>query len=130
MWTYQISTHELTSPDGEVFSDGLYSGAFGPTQNNPAAIAEPDKGPIPPGTWEAVGLLPGDPATGPFSITLRPAVATTQAVIALGRGPFSFLMHGDDIQDPGHGSCGCIVAPWYVRAQFWNSPDHALKVIL
>jgi hypothetical protein len=108
----------------------LYSGAFGVWQNNPAYIAEVDKGPIPPGNWIAVRLIEDDPQTGEYTIVLEPAdKETLDSVVALGRGPYSFRMHGDDIANPGHGSDGCIVAPRPVREEFWESPDHSLRVI-
>lgn len=128
-WTYAITPHTLTSPAAVSYSEGLYSGTFGPTQNNPAYIAEANKGPIPPGNWSAE-LVEDDAVTGEYTIVLKPADnATLEAVFLLGRAPYSFRMHGDDIANPGHGSEGCIVAPREVREAFWNSPDHGLKVI-
>lgn len=127
-WTYSIAPHTLTG-ESQSYSVGLYSGAFGVWQNNPAYIAEANKGPIPPGNWIATELIEDDPVTGEYTIVLKPADnATLEAAFMLGRAPYSFRIHGDDIASPGHGSDGCIVAPRDVREAFWNSPDHALRV--
>jgi len=128
-WAYKIAAHSLTPPNGALpFTEGLYSGAFGESQNNPECCSDVNQGPIPTGNWRATALL-DDPKTGPDTIVLTPAdAATLRAVTESGRDPFSFRIHGDDIADPGHGSEGCIVAPRDVRMAIWNSDDHSLQV--
>ena len=129
-WTYFITAHAFKSPqDFLVVTDSnIYSGAFGDSQNNPKCCGDVDCGPIPPGNWNMTGIG-DDPKTGPNTIVLAPADAETlNSVKALGRDPFSFRIHGDDIEDPGHGSEGCIVAPPAIRAAIWDSGDHSLVV--
>lgn len=134
-WTFRISTHSIQGQAGplgtpDLWSIGVYSGTFGPDQNNPESVGKLNNGPIPPGKWLMVQLIEDDPKTGEYTIVLAPADhATLSYVISLGRGPWTFRIHGDDIEDPGHGSDGCIVAPRVVREAMWASPDHELEVV-
>ena len=127
---YGIRIHTAKTPLGLIYSEGLYSGAFGPDQNNPASVGKLDEGPIPPGNWQAIALTPDDPETGEYSIILAPDAVTELYVRSLGRDPFSFRIHGDDIANPGHGSKGCLVWPRFLRELFWESADHSLLVTL
>jgi hypothetical protein len=131
-WLYQIATHSFTDPrTGEVFSEDIYSGAFGLWQNNPDCCGDVDQGPIPPGNWRITGLV-DDAETGPNTLVLAPAdVDTLSSVKALGRDPFSFRIHGERIPPavPGYASEGCIIAPPGVRVErIWNSGLKTLKV--
>lgn len=129
-WTYRINTHTLTSPTGQTYSGGIYSGAFGPNQNNAASCdlsGMVGVCPIRPGSWTGTMILNSD-KTGPDTIILEPDKPTAAALTALGHVPGSYRMHGDSIANPGHASEGCLIAPHEVRMAFWSSPDHELIV--
>lgn len=41
----------------------------------------------------------------------------------------SFYLHGDDVENPGSASHGCIVMSRAVREKVWTGVDHTLEVI-
>lgn len=121
MWTYKIALGQMIGPQGEVFPG--YSGA-GYTEadgrNNPEMVADPDKGPIPPGCYT---IMPpeNDPRTGPYSMHLEPTLTTN----TFGRS--AFLIHGNNAaNDASH---GCIILPPDARHDIWASGDHDLTVM-
>jgi hypothetical protein len=132
-WLYHIGAHSFTDPrTGVVYSEGVYSGAFGVWQNNVACCADVDEGPIPPGDWLITDLV-DDAETGPDTLVLVPAnVRTLQLVEALCRGPYTFRIHGERLPPavPGYASKGCIVCPPEVRVdQIWNSGVRNVQVV-
>lgn len=130
-WLYSVPQHWIEGPTADPyqsFQEGVYSGAFGPDQDDPLSIRKVDQGPIPPGNWIMASLILQHPEMGEYVIHLEPDAETRAAIVAMGRDPDSFDIHGDDIADPGHGSRGCICAPLAARQAMWQSTDHALEV--
>lgn len=126
-WTYNIPSGRLIDPTGTLCGVG-YSGQP-PHTNVVADQGLESLGPIPSGQWLAVSVEYNNPKLGPFVIVLRPDDATRAKVIALGRDPDSFRMHGERLEPPfGFASDGCVVAIRVLRELFWNSPDRWLTV--
>jgi len=136
-WVYEISQHGMWYRDTDLrvqlmAQDGLYSGAFGVWQDNPACCGDKDLGPIFPGNWTMIELILNHPEMGEYVIRLEPDDATRAAIIAAGREPDnSFYIHGERIPPavPGYASKGCLIAPRTTRESLWNSPDHSLEVV-
>jgi len=121
MFTYKISTGELTAANG-VVSHG-YSGAAGIGKNNPAEEGVKNVGPIPEGTYTIQGP-PFDTAEhGPFVMRLIPDESNNMH----GRG--SFLIHGDSLKKPGTASEGCLIFAFTIRQSIWLSGDRRLQVV-
>lgn len=121
MFTYKISTGELTASNG-VVSKG-YSGAAGIGKNNPAEESVPDVGPIPEGEYTIQGPPFDTPTHGPFVLRLVPKPSNTMY------GRSGFLMHGDSLLKPGTASEGCIIMSFTIRQAVWASGDTDLLVI-
>jgi hypothetical protein len=124
---YQQLTGLLYGADNTVWGVG-YSGS-GESQNNPSDEGLVDKGPIPTGNYKIVGPPYDSPTHGPYVLHLKPDDLTRQAIIALGRDPDSFLMHGDSIEHPGTASEGCVIMDRAVRERVWRSGDDDLTVV-
>jgi hypothetical protein len=121
MWTYQITTGVLSTPEGSPLAPPGYAGN-GLGKNNPAAQDQHDVGPLPCGMY-TVGPAYDSPKTGPMSMNLTPDAANQM----YGRG--GFRCHGDSIRDPGNASDGCIVQAQVNRLLLNASTDKRLQVI-
>ena len=119
-WTYEIPSGRLLDPTGTLVGKG-YSGQP-PRTNDATAVGIRNVGPIPPGLWQAVEMIPETRAHGPFAIRLEPYAETD----TLGRS--GFMMHGDSSSHPGYASDGCIIMARLVREEFWASQDHDILV--
>lgn len=128
-WTYQQNSGRLIDPSGTVVGVG-YSGQP-PHTNVPTDEGLEGLGPIPCGVWNKASVEWENAKLGPFVVVLAPDDATRARVIALGRDPDSFRMHGERLSPApaGFASNGCIVMIRTVREEFWNSPDAVLNVI-
>ena len=121
MFTYRISTGELTAANG-VVSHG-YSGAPGIGKNNPEEESVSNVGPLPEGRYTILGPPYDTLEHGPFVMRLIPAATN----VMFGRG--SFLIHGDSLRSPGAASKGCIILAHPIREAVWLSGDRDLTVI-
>lgn len=119
-WTYEIITGRIYSDSGSLVGVG-YSGAPG-FKNNPADVMLKNEGPIPPGTY-TIGAPQDTVDHGPYAMALTPDPAN----VMYGRD--EFLMHGDNVHQPGTASEGCIIQARDVREDVWNSMDHVLNVV-
>ena len=102
-----------------------YAGAFGPTQNNPNAQEQADKGPLPQG-WYTVGAPTSATRCGVEALPLTPD-ANNQMF-----GRSGFYIHGDLIGDLGHASDGCIIQGKATRdivAAAVENGDNRLQVV-
>jgi hypothetical protein len=134
MWTYEQSTGILRDPTGMPSGRGYAGGDQGKAPwgiNNPSYESVKDEGPIPCGLFTRGAVIETDPKLGNFVIPLVPDEDTAASIVAMGRGPFSFYMHGDNIVRAGEraGSDGCIVMGINVRRAFNASLDDQLQVI-
>jgi len=105
------------------------SGMFVGGKNNPAKEGVKGVGPLPGGLYTADWLELVHAIVGKFAIHLKPDATTEARIVAYGREPASFFLHGDSYEHPGEASDGCIVQALNVRQQFWNSGDHRIEVI-
>lgn len=119
MIRYQISTGELTR-DGVPLGAG-YSGQP-ECKNDPTAVDQKDRGPIPPGRY-TIGEPYDSARTGPFTLPLTPDPANEMYE----RG--DFRMHGDSKEHPGAASHGCIIMPRPVRETIHRLDDPLLEVV-
>lgn len=121
MHCYVQSTGCWYDRDGQLRGRGYAGSPKG--KNNPLMQAVHSTGPIPQGQWSIEGP-PFDTAThGPHVLRLNPAPGTQ----TFGRA--GFLIHGDNMGDPGNGSEGCIVLDRTVRDWIWSSGDLDLLVV-
>lgn len=119
-WTYEIVSGRLYSDAGELVGVG-YSGAPG-HKNDPTAVMLKDEGPIPPGMYTI--NAPIDTADhGPYVMALTPDAANAMY------GRDGFLLHGDNVHQPGTASEGCVIMARSVREDVWASMDHNLNVV-
>jgi len=119
MWTYRQSTGVLLR-DGLPVGQG-YAG-HGAGKNNPALQNVGEIGPLPRGRYRMERAL-NSLSLGPSVIPLAP-LATN---VMFGRG--GFFIHGDSVEHPGQGSCGCICLPLAQRLMIIHSGDADLEVI-
>lgn len=135
VWTYEQSTGTLRDPNSTVVGVGYAGrnvdscGTFVGGKNNPAQEGLENVGPLPCGTYSADWMQLVHASLGKFAIHLKPDKPTESRILAYGREPTSFFMHGDSIEHPGASSDGCIVQLLSVRQQLWNSADRNLQVI-
>lgn len=124
MLIYQQKTGKLLrdSPTGAVLLAACYSGAPGPTKNNPLAQHQRGLGPIPAGVYW-IGDAHDTEEHGPVVLPLVPVPQTE----TFGRS--AFLIHGDSKTNPGTASKGCIIAPRQVREQIAAKGDRLLVVV-
>jgi hypothetical protein len=120
-WTYQQTTGILRDLRGVIAGIG-YSG-FGPFKNAPLAQALIRQGPIPQALWDIIGPPEDTAKRGSYVLRLQPYVDTK----TFARD--GFLIHGDSTEAPGMASKGCIVLPFIVRKEIWESGDLILHVI-
>lgn len=122
MWTFNRLHGELVDPAGEVKSTSVYSGVP-EDKNNPDFESVQNRGPIPAGLWTVVNLIPGETKHGPYVLTLLPQAGTK----TFGRS--GFLIHGDNVKEPGTASEGCIIVPRWLRELVWESLDRVIRVV-
>jgi hypothetical protein len=124
MLIYRQKSGELLrdSPAGMVLLTTGYSGAPGPTKNNPLAQHQSNLGPLPAGVYW-VGEPHDTEEHGPFVLPLVPVTGTE----LFGRS--GFLIHGDSIQRPGTASHGCIIIGRPFREQIAAHGDKLLAVV-
>lgn len=111
----------MTSAVGAVVGTG-YSG-HGAGVNNPLMQSVPDVGPLPQGLYRMLAPIAHDPVVGEFAIPLEPDPANEMW------GRSAFFIHGNDPQNDHNASEGCIVLPFIVREEIWQSLDHDLEVV-
>lgn len=117
---YDVLEGQFTFPDGTT-SGGCYSGGgtggLAEYRNNSALESVFGLGPIPTGLYGLRrAMLVGPGHTGVFVIPLTPDAPTRAKITSYGRGPDSFLNHGDNPQANFTASDGCIVGPHSQRA--------------
>ena len=120
MWVYSQSSGHLFR-DGKLVGTGYSGSPAG--KNNPLMQALKSTGPIPQGRWRIVGPPVDTNTHGPYALHLVPDPLTN----TFGRS--NFLIHGDNVSDPGNGSEGCIVLPPALRHLIWDSGDRNLLVV-
>jgi len=120
MWRFSQARGTITSAAGAVIGTG-YSG-HGPGLGNPAMQSIRDVGPIPQGKYSFGELVPHDPVVGEYAIPLIPDPANVMY------GRLGFWIHGNDPQNDHNASEGCVVLPFSVREELWQSADHDLEV--
>lgn len=116
-WNFSQTTGK-TLDENNAFVAAGYAGRDA-GKNNPAMEGVKGIGPLPHGTYTGVELFEHHPTVGAYAIRLEPDAETTVRIIAYGRDPKSFFMHGDDKEHPGLASHGCIVEPRPIREKFW-----------
>jgi hypothetical protein len=119
-WTYEQSTGVLLNPDGEQIAVG-YSGAKGPSLNNPEREHLRGSGPIPRGRYE-IRPARTSRAVGPIALDLVPVGHTAHGRSAL-------MIHGDNRHMNRTASSGCIVLGRWARIRVSKSPDRQLNVV-
>ena len=117
-WTYEQLTGKLRDPEGNVVGIG-YSG-HGEYKNRPEFEHLVSHGPIPAGRYRVVGPPTMTKQHGPFVLRLDPDTPTRERIVAMGRDPDSFLMHGDSIAHAGTASLGCIIQDRGTRERVWK----------
>ena len=117
---YSQASGKLFDSTGKLIGQG-YAGN-GQWKNDPDSQDVKDHGPLCRG-WYTMTHVIDSPKTGPFSIVLVPDPNNEM----FGRG--DFLCHGDNMNDPGNGSDGCMVQEREVREQMWNGSDHRILVV-
>lgn len=122
MWTYSQSRGRITRDNDPASYPLCYSGK-GDGKNNPQFQGVVDVGPIPQGRYTIGEPILKTPLHGPYVLPLTPATSN----IMFGRA--GFLMHSDSIVHPGEASEGCIVCPYSLRIEIWQSGDHDLTVV-
>lgn len=88
--------------------------------NNPDMEGVKGIGPLPKGFYFPEELFEEHPTVGKYAIRLRPDDETRAKILAYGRDPDSFFMHGDSKEHPGLASHGCIVEQRPVRETVWG----------
>jgi hypothetical protein len=127
MWTYEQATGRLIGPEGTTQGVG-YSGQP-PHKNVPEDEGLEGLGPIPCGCWIVTGVE-DSPTLGEFVLILTPDAATRARVLALGRNPDTFRMHGERLAPPaGFASDGCIIQIKAVRQMVFGSADKQINVV-
>lgn len=127
-WIYIVAKGMLTDPPGKFESYG-YSGQP-PYTNEPMHESLEGNGPLPRGKWTAKEVIEEHPKLGAFVIVLSPDDETRARVLAMGRNPDSFRVHGERVSPPpGFASDGCLVQPLFTRKALWASTDHDIEVI-
>jgi hypothetical protein len=135
LWTYEQSTGKLRDLNGDIVGVGYAgrdfdsAGNFVGGKNNPAKENIENIGPLPGGLYTADRMELVHAVVGRFAIHLAPDLTTEAKIIAYGRQPLSFFIHGDSIEHPSASSDGCIVQTLTTRQQLWNSGDRILQVV-
>ena len=124
-WIWDQSAGTL-SRDGQLISRG-YSGK-GRGRNNPALQGVRGVGPLPRGRYR-IGPPRTSQRTGPYVLDLFPIDATPNDTVHDATGRASFQIHGDNVNNPGTASSGCIILPRAIRQQIWKSGAHVIEVV-
>lgn len=133
-WKFDRAAGEILGPDG--LRKGVAYAGHGTARNNPKREGEHGAmvdgkitagGPLPAGTYTMSELVLMHIKTGPWSIRLKPDEATRAHILTLGRGPDSFLIHGNNKENDA--SEGCIISNRATREIMWKSEDHQLLVL-
>lgn len=118
-WLWIIESGKLYTDGGEEIGEG-YSGDPG-HKNNPDAQSLRNQGPIPVGDY-TIGSPVNTLTHGPYVLPLYPDPKN------LMWNRYGFLIHGDNVTEPGTASQGCIILARNLREMIWNSNDHILQV--
>lgn len=119
MISYKIATGTLDDANGNPIGAG-YSGQP-ECKNDPSAVDQHNKGPIPPGLYR-IGEPHDTETHGPFVLALTPDPSNEM------HGRSGFLIHGDSVSHPGTASHGCIILPRAVRETVHRLGDKDLEV--
>jgi len=106
--------------NGVVIYVGGYSG-YGYAKDKPDMESIQDMGPIPRGAWE-IGTHFHHPRKGPYTMTLSPYGHDAH-------GRTNFLIHGENPDNIGNSSEGCIILPLPIRKRIAASGDSSLTVV-
>lgn len=118
-WTYEQATGVVLQPSNDVAGKG-YSG-FGEGKNNPDMQNQEGVGPIPRGMY-TIEAPHDSPQVGPYAMCLTPSPENEMF------GRADFLIHGDSVDHPGKASHGCVILPFVLRKEIWESGYHTLQV--
>ena len=118
-WIYTQGSGALHHDNVLVYDKG-YSGKAS-AKNSPDREHESYQGPIPRGTWK-IGQPYYSQRVGPYAIPLTPSGHNAH-------GREHFRIHGDDSNDMGNASEGCIVLPPDIRRRIVASGDTLLYVV-
>jgi hypothetical protein len=130
MWTFKITTGEMTDPEGNLAGKGYAGGDCGKRKDaidNPADEGIPDVGPIPEGTYRFGDLVVKGSRLGPYCFPLHLVRLSPNAPAGSERRG-GFWCHADTAI-PGNASEGCIVMPYETRVRMYVSIDHTLEVV-
>lgn len=118
-WTFEQATGVILNPANEVTGKG-YSG-YHEGKNNPDMQGVAGVGPIPRGLYY---IQPPHESSqvGPYAMSLTPSSDNKMFDRS------DFLIHGDSVEHPGEASHGCIILPFPVRKEIWESGDHTIEV--
>lgn len=117
---YNQATGELFDNEGRLIGKGYAGKGIG--KNNPSMEDVKMIGPLPKGIY-AIGEPYDSPHTGPFTLPLIPNPSNQMF------GRSDFKIHGDNIENPGNASNGCIIFPRAIRMQINASSDKRLEVV-
>ena len=120
-WTFQISSGDITSPDGIVTRDCAYSGN-GQFINNANFTGLKEHGPIPIGEYRMVRAF--EPRMGSIVFALFPSPIN----VMYGRS--LFYIHADNKFHNNSASEGCIVVTLAIREAMEKSECQTLLVIV
>ena len=117
---YKQLTGELLDSNNNVLGKGYAGKDKG--KNNPDMQQVKGIGPLPRGKY-TIGKPYDSPHTGVFTIPLTPDIDNEMF------GRDEFKIHGDNLNDPGNASEGCIIQTRKVRDIVASSIDKILTVI-
>lgn len=121
MFAYRQASGAFEDAIGSILDMG-YSGQP-PHKNLPESEDLVGKGPCPRGSYKAKELREHTDTHGPYVIVLEPDADTRARILAMGRNPDTFYVHGDSIKNPGFASEGCLIVKLAARQAFWQSGD-------
>lgn len=119
-WTYHQSTGEIDH-DGKIIGRG-YAG-HQRWKNQPTFEGLVGSGPIPRGRYSIVGHFIDDRVNGNCALRLDPHPHNQMF------GRSGFMIHRDDVRQPGGASQGSIVASFATRSEILRSGDRVLEVV-
>ena len=125
MYVYEIASGKLYSANGNLISEG-YSGSE-EAKNNPAAVQEVAKGPIPPGlyTMSMIRDVNGQPCD--YEDKKKPVIRLIPDRTNEMYGRSGFLIHGDNTDHTA--SEGCVIMDYPTRVYLASGADNRLEVI-
>ena len=123
---YSQSTGEMVCTDdtGQRVVDAQCYAGRGIGKNDPDWQDVTNVGPITRGDWD-IGTSE-DRGTGPVTLPLTPQWGND--IFDTSRDPDTFLIHGDNINNPGNASKGCIVCPPSARQTINNQGGGTVHV--